>query len=606
MATESQLVSDEHLATSIDLLRTLQQRAENLLSEFRTFQAHLKSSNLSKSVETRIFRRGVESEAKSLGTLAAKLNIIASAQKDAHDDEVVESRRLHTLRSSNLPFYEAVWTSAKRSQGIKALGRRLYWDDLQKSAIQAIHPDFQGMAVPRSKRKQLRSALIDVVADDGLEWIKVSIVSAKRLLFEMAKEGWEGYDEDSDNSGLSHDEAKSKIDTFEMKLDIVRLAEDLRDAALATRIRYKHPKVKFVLPKLTEGDEEAIDTVLANIRATGALVECGPTTTLNGLTNLSLSPDSRPVFDRMLPSSGQPILTPTINIDCTILLALISDISHIPRPDLPPAPANYSGTYHTAILKQIASEEDTPLLSHEIYPILSGRSLVCTSLAAQRMREIVTTMGTPSEEARAGILLGEGAYTGVCAAELRSAWDEISTHNTPDDIALPLKVQEYISPFTTATAATATADDGDDAATHFPAAIAKRLAASLNLSAINASVFMYGWQRDVVTLTSNRVVAGQIEKGLNWILDEEERALAKNVAGVNGVGGVADTDVHVDGSAGAGAGAGGVGRRAGGKGKETGDDGQEFGLVEFIGPKIYVCETARSLVGKEKGHGIRP
>jgi hypothetical protein len=525
------------------LLISLQQRANTLLSEFRAFQAQLQASGLSKSVESRIFRRGVEAEAKSLETFARKQSITLPSGEGSDEAEIREAKQTHSLTSSNLPFYEAVWLAAKRCNGVRALGRRLYWENDGMSQARVSEP-------PRKQnKKHLNSAVVDIVADNGLEWIKISIVSAKRLLFEMAKEGWEDYGADPDEDGSSdEDNPHSKS---EAKLDIVRLAEDLRDASRTTRIRYKHPQVKFILPSITEGEEDAIDAVLTQIRTTGAIVECGPPTILNGLSDLSLTPVSK--FDHILPSPNHPTLTETINIDCTILLALISDISHVSRARLPPSPSNKSGIYHTAILKQIESEEHSPLLPHEVYPILKGRKLVCTALAAQRMREIVDIMATRTEAERARILLGEEECSG-CEADLGVRWRGLSEHRLPEDILLPIMVEDFVFPDYELSAK----------GTSFQGPMANKLYGKMDLSSINASVFMYGWHHNIVTLTSNRVVAMGIERALNGILDELESP------------GLEISGKELDGA-----------------------DG-------FEGPKMYVCETARSLVGKEKGHGIRP
>jgi hypothetical protein len=44
----------------------------------------------------------------------------------------------------------------------------------------------------RGKQRRLKAAstVVDVVADGGLSWIKVSLVTNTRLLFDLAKQGW--------------------------------------------------------------------------------------------------------------------------------------------------------------------------------------------------------------------------------------------------------------------------------------------------------------------------------------------------------------------------------------------------------------------------------
>ena len=510
------------------LLESLLRRAETLLEEYKAYQACLQNDQKSKDVEARIFRRGIESEARSLRGVATKIKGVDNGE---HDDDTVDgderrSKRLQVLRSSNLSFYEAIWNTAKSSFGIRALGKRIYW---------GTRPDTHSGPPGRSCSK---NALLDLVSDDGLTWTKVSIITEKRLLFDIAKEGWAGYLDGSDSgleepaSGGAESGQRQNTNT----LELVRLARDLTEAARSVRIQHRHPQVRFVLPRLTEGLQEDVDAMIADIRATGATVECGPGDHSRKDRN----------YTSMLPGSQAPALTSTLNIDCTILLALISDISHLPRGKLPPSPTSKSGHYHKAILKQIESEEESPLLPNEIYPALSDRTLICTDLAAQRMKEIADTMGTVSERARANIILGEGIFFEKASTALRAAFKEHSTHDIPDTLHLPIQIMTFDN----------TPEPPADGVTcNGYSVISAKIKDSLHLSPINSSVFMYGWQQKIVTITSNRVVANQIEKALNEILDAEE------------------------------------------------SQGRE--IINFEGPKLWVCESARSLVGKDKQDGLR-
>lgn len=551
--------NDEPSLQSTELLESLQLRADKLLTEFRAYQSFLRSRNLSKDVETRIFRRGVEAEHKHLRSFTSKDTGVESDTASEVVTKDHESKRLQALRSSNLPFYEAVWASAKPCKGVRALGRRLYWDSVRTSTN--LNHLSNNASSPKPRQKKSRSALVDIVADDGAEWIKVSIVTAKRLIFEMAKEGWEGYGGEWDEGGSeSEHEGSERTPSFSKgKLEIVKLAEDLRDAARATRVKYRHPQVRFILPRIIEGEDGVIDAVVADIRATGAVVACGEHA--NGVD--ASQPVLLEVFEHMLPSQTHPPLTTTLNIDCTILLALISDISHVSRNDLPPSPSNASGTYHSAILKQVESEEHAPLLPSELYPVMEGRKLVCTSIAAKRMREIVITMGTQSEFDRAWVLFGECQYADAPVEKLRAAWQSLSCHQLPDNIKFPIVVEDFTFDLKTS--------HGGRYVLHTPRdKMVQRLTKTMNLSAINASVFIYGWINDVVTVTSNKVVAVGIERTLNQILDEDEH-------------------------------------HANARAANSEDQGQgDATESEFVGPKMYVCETARSLIGKDKVNGLRP
>lgn len=119
----------------------------------------------------------------------------------AQEDDSVEMRLMHALRSSNLPFYQAVWDIARGScYGLLALGKRFYWDghakgfEKEKSAPKTAGKKGGGEKQPNKDKR--KSVFVDIVADDGEEWVKVSTMSESRLLFEMAKKGWERDSED--------------------------------------------------------------------------------------------------------------------------------------------------------------------------------------------------------------------------------------------------------------------------------------------------------------------------------------------------------------------------------------------------------------------------
>ena len=534
-------------SSSIQIYADLQVRANALFSEFRSYQTHLELQRKQHVVEVKTFKRGVSSEVKTLQqlrhafepTLAHVDNKVA-----AQDGEEDDSSQLHALKSSNLPFYEVVWDVAKSCSSITSLGKKMY---LARKNSHHLGMSSNGYSASPTNKGDLRSkkvVVVDIVADDGLRWIKVSTLTEKRLLFEMAKEGWEKYGDCSDESDANSGRgAGQNVGDRAGKLELVRLAEDLQVAAQGVRVRFRHPFVQFILPKIREGVNEDVDAFLADLRATGASVQCGDYISQSlGHGQLDL--------DRLLPSAGNDRLTPTINVDCTFLLALISDISHLARDRLMLDSTSTAQTYHKAIISQIEAEKSTPMLAGETYPLFAGRVLECTSHAAQRMREIVQCMGTPSERRRADILLGESQYKGQASSSLRQAFGRESIHAVPNDLRLPVKVVDFEAQELTWTGFSTGTPHGQPLGA-FSASIAVHARDILNLSHINASVFLYGWSCQITTFTSNRVVAAGLVKTINDLLDLEEL-----------------------------------------QGNAT--------AAEFIGPLIYTCETARSLIGKAK------
>ncbi|RVX65924.1 hypothetical protein B0A52_10231 [Exophiala mesophila] len=554
--------TDHHLPSSatslLEVLNHLQHRADDLLRELDIYQTILKSHNQEKNVEIRVFKRGVESEVKALHAVQEFFqHESTSAKENDNPLEKEDPPQAHALKSSNLPFFESVWKAAKNCNSITAMSKKMYYNlDSNPKTPQPKN------GTKNSVQADKKGVLVDIVADNGLQWVKVSTMTEKRLLFEIAKEGWERYadysDESDDDLGPASDMPGQDIH----QLELVRVAHDLQKALASARIHFRHPQVRFVLPNIRQGVSEDVDAFIADLLSTGASVECA-----SDIIRESIKPVDADSLAHLLPSAATK-LTSSLNLDCTILLAIISDISHVEKRHISPSSHSLHTTYHRAIMRQIESEVSEPMLPHEIYPLLASRTLHCTAHAAQRMREIVQCMGTIPERSRAEIVLGEGPYAHHDPAQLRMALSRESTHAVPNDLVLPIKVVQV--------------DVSDNCDPNlnsnilplsFPAIIAQKSALRMRLSPINASVFLYGWMQQMTTVTSNRAVAMGFIKTINDVLDEDENQHdVQDLEHSQTANRQCQTDGQLQ--------------------KEKGD--------KFVGPEIYVCETARSLIGKAK------
>lgn len=447
--------------------------------------------------------------------------LAVESTKDGEGKEGEEIRLSHALRSSNLPFYETVWKVARGTcLGVVAFGRRFSWDYEVGSASGGGSGSGSGSdgGEGGGKKVKRKSVLLDIVADDGEEWVKVSTVSESRLLFEMAKKGWEG---DGDSEGeeggrtvLQNVDGEGSDD--EDEIELIRLAADMKKAASLTRVRYRHPRIRFVIPKIEEAKDGDIDSLLNEIRSYGVTVQCGERV-LDGVRlgapDLDLS--------HLLPSPVRKFSS-TLNVDCTILLAAISDLSH--SKTIQPSPI-----HHRAINRQIELDKEHPLLPTEVWPAMGARELVCTNEAAGRMHEIADVIGTDTEKERKKLMMGDPPFENWDTASLIQRFQELSDYQVPTHWKLPIKVTKA-RPLI------------DSARQHGKLPPAADRVAEI-LSDINYSVFLYGWSAGVTTISSNRTAVKQIE---------------------------ATVERH-----------------------RNGDEDLE-------GPSVWVCDTARSLVGKEK------
>ncbi|KAK2744384.1 hypothetical protein FQN57_004279 [Myotisia sp. PD_48] len=556
-----------------ELSSYLRQECEILLSEITAFQSHFSALSKPNLVELRQFKNSLLSESKTLQKLVDKVDQAIAEDKDLarrkaapHDDESedeigpgpAEKKLLHSLRSSNLPFFAAVWRVAKTSTtGLVAFNKRFYYggSGTANQPRGEIEMDFQGLDVTdgpdqleyecgssRHTTPRKRSVFVDIVADNGEEWVKVSTVTPSRLLFELAEQGWEvdwssdseGQDEDEDEGGGSTPETKTadyESEDQESAIELIRLAYEMKKAQAAVRVRYKHPRIRFVLPKIEEGQISEVDRIVRKIRRIGIAVQCGdigslpePNSNDSEIEAYAVAPSLQSTFTTLLPDPF-PDITPTLNVDCTLLLALVSDLSHVRN--LPCSPA-----YHAAINRQIEVEAERPLMLTSLWPAIGDRELVCTQEAAKRMHEIVRTIGTDQEKERAKLLMGETDQP-LDRATIISRFQELSGYTVPLDWKLPVRIvgaqQEIEQAW----------ENG-----RLPN-ISRKIAQDLH-SDINRSVFLYGWASGLMTISSNRTVVRQIEA-----LVEEYRA---------------DDDL-------------------------------------VCGPKVWLCDTARSLIGKDMNRG---
>lgn len=326
-----------HLKSILDRCRLLQDEVE-------AFEAQIRKLKRVDRIEIRPLQSAIKADLKSVSKIdASKCN---------------EEQLTQKLRSSNSGFYCTVWHVAKQCAGVTAFFRQFADERHEKAG-------------PREKKRP--TSCVDIVADDGATWIKVATVTERTLLFDIAKQGWELGSSSSDGEGPS----RPRDDDDDDDVPLLKTAKELCKAAQANRFRYQHPHVRIVLTNIREGRQDAIDKILERIRHLDVEVVS---------EDEAVSVDLQEAFARMV---GDPLDclrgTSTANICCTILLAIVSDLSNCNVAKEP--------WLHTATNRQIEQERDESLLPSLLYPALGARELVSTFDAVKRMLEIVVTIG---------------------------------------------------------------------------------------------------------------------------------------------------------------------------------------------------------------------
>ncbi|KAH7342715.1 hypothetical protein BKA65DRAFT_526759 [Rhexocercosporidium sp. MPI-PUGE-AT-0058] len=430
----------------------MQRRCQILLEELGQFQAHLRELKKETRVEVKGFKGGLQAEMKSLHKLA-------KADPD-------QPKTKHGLRSSNLLFYSSVWSTAKTCTSVVGLGKKFYWPPSKETSSTNGKSDASDIT-----RKQ-NHALVDVISQDGLEWIKVSSITEKRIIWDLAKAGWVDSDDDSDD-GLD------PIDDDDEPEGLLKQVEALIKASRATFVRNRHPRIVLILPRISSVPaSKEVGNILSKIRDLGVLVQTSDEI-----------PSPPPLAAAILKMAAERFNTfsEVLNIDCTILLAFASDLSH--------GRVEPEDWHNKAISRQIEMEAEDQLLPNSLWPACGSKKMVCTRDAAVRMQEIVETIGTENEKRRALLLLNLDSSRP--REEILAEFQTLTDYRVPKYWALPIQVVDVDIPTIMAA---------------LPP-VAENVAS--NLTPINQSVFLYGWANDLTTLSSN----GSVAKGMEAIIE---------------------------------------------------------------------------------------
>lgn len=467
--------------TLIERCKTLHEEVEEYVTAVETSQ---KQAKIPCPVEYRTLRSDFKNE-------LVFLNKLKSAN---HPPE----KARHYAVSSNLLYYEALWAAAKRSSGLLAFRKYFYWNRERGNRI-------NGVGLRKGAKKGKTSALVDIVAADGMEWIRVSTTSEKRLLFDLAKLGWQN-DSDSDEEMDDAPPVNWEDEDDDDQVEIVKNARELARAARANPMRGHAPKVRYVLTRITSGKLKEVDAVLEKMRAVGVDVQCANET-----------PETSPIA-QVLPNllvDRSRTLSDTLNIDCTILLALISDISH--------SECEILDWYPGEVRAQILEEQKEKLLPTHLYPAIAAHPMVTTQAAVDQMNVIVDTLATDKEKTRANILLAQHDRENVSSDDLLKEWLELSNHPVPEGFQLPIRLEP---------------NNIEKRLDTLPA-VAQKI--EKELGPLNTSIFFYGWSTGLTTLSSNRARAKQIERLINevglkdgeagphiWLCGESRSLIAKH------------------------------------------------------------------------------
>lgn len=455
-----------------DAANELLARARGLISELAAFSDHFnRVADTSNGDGAHMTASAVNYLRQQLKSEIQALSSIIEKQKGP-DDVMLANR----ISSTNLPFFESLWAYAKQSRDIVALRKwvcngRFDGKEILAPGTHIVY--MPGDSIP----SRLTTTLVDIIADGGSTWIKVAATTSKRLLWDMTKLGWAVGVDDPD------DESDEELSDEELEdIPLFKMAKGLAVSADAYRIRGKPPAVRLVLPRIISGESKDIDLVLSRIRRLGIHVLCS-----KDLAALSPpAPLSEEVLSQMAPSPLSAF-TDVLNVDTSVLIGLISDFSHYTVTKEPWFSAMQKG--------HLANEAKRRIAPTWIYPAIGRRRLICTSEAARTCREIVETIGTPSEIARLEILLSGDSR--ITQEQIVQKFQSLSDHEVPEALQLPVSIVQ-----------------STDSTSTLAPEVWKALE---DVTEPTKSVFAFGWASKHTTLTSNGTGISSLTKNLEQL-----------------------------------------------------------------------------------------
>lgn len=405
-------------------------------------------------------------------SLASCSELLGNDGQDC-DVQAAETR----LRCSNVPAMETHWNIFKRCHHLISVETTISKFPRVKSngkgGLQKVKAP-QGQARGKGN-KDLDSVYVHAIVDGGAEWLRIISKDEKRILMEMAEEGWdwEADEEDAIDQDVLED------------IPLFRTAKDLAGAARNNWSNYHHPRIRIVCTRIAEGRNKEIDRLIQAMRCAGGdditvTVDCA-----DSEWDANNPPvEIKSAIANLVPGEDMSLLGDTVLLDTSVLIGLVSDASHS-RVEKKP--------WHNEDLKAQIEDElnGISFLMSNAYPRLRGRKLVCTKEAVAHFEEITTTIGSPTERERARLLLDGGLE------DLR----RLSIHPIPDDLLLPVKVLVDQS---TDLRADDLVHDG-----RLPS-VAIQIEKHLLRVTGNRATHLYGWATGLTVVTSNRSLAKKL------------------------------------------------------------------------------------------------
>ncbi|KAF3799381.1 hypothetical protein GCG54_00001423 [Colletotrichum gloeosporioides] len=412
------------------------------------------------------FERLVVSEKKHLERMVGAYD---TPDLGGEELEALDRKTRLRLDASNYKFYESVWEVAKRCCDLAGMRREL-----------AVKKTEEG---GKGKKGKGVGAVVDLVVRGGTEWVKVVTTTERRLFYEMADAGWD-WDEEEQEEML-----EVLREDGEGSVEVARVARCMIAAARGSFEGYRRPRCVILMSRIEEGRNAHVDRLLSLVRrlGEGTGVELVVETANAGILARP-TPGLEEAIRNLVKADPFAGFTDTLNVDCSVFMALASDCSHL---RIGPESPLLRGAQHR--LDAADEVENGPRLVTTMYPALGARRLVTTREAADTFLRILGEIGTETEKARTRILF-EPLGNDECRGERVRKLQTLSEHPVPEDLQLPVEVVPGVS----WEEARGLVEEG--ALPRVALAVGRK---GSGLDAMGVSSFLYGWREGITTVTGN-------------------------------------------------------------------------------------------------------
>ncbi|KAI8072219.1 uncharacterized protein B0P05DRAFT_580332 [Gilbertella persicaria] len=277
--------------------------------------------------------------------------------------------------------------------------------------------------MPRAAMLKNSSVKVDIVSENGLVWVKVIARNAKAFRHEIMGLEWDDSDSSDDDDDEEYQDGPKKasaVGDFD-SLPIFKKAHEYLRTARAHHVQFHTPIVVFAFMRIQPEQDVFVQKIMDRLTEIGIVVHMQQPIKSPLQLRSTYMPFLKDIQDI------DHITTPSINVDVSSALAILSELSHhVCSPE-----------QISAMPLQVQAEREAriPALP-QIRHYITGKKLCIITSAYERLKEIVDIVGGDNEKARFRYLFRSHLHLDLeFDAELWTILPSLSIEIIPDALS---------------------------------------------------------------------------------------------------------------------------------------------------------------------------